>query len=125
MLTLYKNQLKISHFNVLKKLTLNCYQIFIVYKYICKLGDNSLIPNFFKNNLILPGKAIAQTSFDTLSQPVGKMLSSIKNTYEEELSKSKREYIIHTISHLQVLISIALIINIIHELRKKVTAILI
>lgn len=76
----------------MNRLSLNCYRIFIVYKYVCKLDDNSLIPKFVKNNVILPGKAIAQTSFDTLSQPVGKMLSRVKRKFDDGLNKSKREY---------------------------------
>jgi len=46
--------------------------------------------------------AAVETSFDTLSQPVGKVLSSIKNTYDDGLAKSKREYTtkIYIISHI-------------------------
>ncbi|KAL5241292.1 hypothetical protein ACI65C_008702 [Semiaphis heraclei] len=52
--------------------------------------ENSFIPNFVTNNVFLPGKVAVETSFDTLSQPVGKVLSSFKNTYDDGLAKSKQ-----------------------------------
>uniref|UniRef100_A0A2S2PEQ5 Uncharacterized protein n=1 Tax=Schizaphis graminum TaxID=13262 RepID=A0A2S2PEQ5_SCHGA len=54
-------------------------------------GENSLIPNAIQNNLILPVKALAQTSFKTVEEPVGKIFSSIKKTYDDELVKSDQE----------------------------------
>ncbi|XP_026817788.1 uncharacterized protein LOC113556825 [Rhopalosiphum maidis] len=54
-------------------------------------GENSLIPNAIQNNLILPAKALAQTSFKTVKEPVGEMFSSIKKTYDDELVKSDQE----------------------------------
>ncbi|XP_060852260.1 uncharacterized protein LOC132930407 isoform X2 [Rhopalosiphum padi] len=54
-------------------------------------GENSLIPNAITNNLILPAKALVQTSFKTVREPVGEMFSSIKKTYDDELVKSDQE----------------------------------
>ncbi|KAL5241294.1 hypothetical protein ACI65C_008704 [Semiaphis heraclei] len=52
--------------------------------------DNSLIPNFVKHNMILPGKVAVETSINILKQPVGKALLSAKKKYDDGLIKSKQ-----------------------------------
>lgn len=59
---------------------------------LCKLDANSFVPNVIKNNIILPAKAFAQTSIDSLREPVGNILSSVQKKYADELTKSEREY---------------------------------
>ncbi|XP_025202014.1 uncharacterized protein LOC112599355 [Melanaphis sacchari] len=53
--------------------------------------ENSIIPNAVGNNLILPAKAIAQTSFKTIGKPIEEMFSNIKKTYDDELAKSNQD----------------------------------
>jgi len=51
------------------------------------------MPNVIKNNVVLPAKAFAQTSIDTLREPVGSILSNVQKTYADELAKAEREYL--------------------------------
>jgi len=60
---------------------------------LCELDENSFVPKVIQNNLVLPVKAFAQTSVNTLREPVGNMLSSFQKTYADELAKSEREYL--------------------------------
>jgi len=63
-----------------------------------KLDENSFIPNVFKNNVLIPAKALTQTSYNTLREPVGNILSSVKKTYSDELNKAEREYLVLTLT---------------------------
>lgn len=82
---------------------------------LCKLDENSFVPNVIKNNVILPAKAFAQTSIDSLKEPVGNILSSVQKKYADELTKSEREYLhlnLHYIIYnfIKIFIQIAVII---------------
>jgi len=92
---------------------------------LCKLDKNAFVPNVIKNNLVLPAKAFAQTSINTLQEPVENILSSVQKTYADELAKSESEYLhLHlnyniTYNCINVFIQIAVIIIFLHGLRGK------
>lgn len=71
-----------------------CYIFFVQ-----KLGENDLIPNGLRNNVLLPIKAAAQASLKTFGEPAVEMMSNVKKKFDEELEKADREYsyIIHNI----------------------------
>ncbi|XP_029346879.1 uncharacterized protein LOC100159932 isoform X1 [Acyrthosiphon pisum] len=53
--------------------------------------EDSIVPKVIQNNVVLPAKAFAQTSINTLREPVGNMISNVQQTYADELAKSEQD----------------------------------
>ncbi|KAE9542984.1 hypothetical protein AGLY_002895 [Aphis glycines] len=54
-------------------------------------GENDLIPNGLRNNVLLPIKAAAQAGLKTFGEPAVEMMSNVKKKFDEELEKADQD----------------------------------